>query len=235
MTAPVAIAFLAGLLPIIAAHGAYLLNVLIGTDLTPEFICLPYTEGCVSISRAARSGPGLLLFRALMLPNVFLLLLTWEYVRRWLLSLAACSRKRAWTIALLGMLGAVFLVFYITSLGTEGEWYRWQRRYGVTVYFGGTALAQLLLVAVLWPQRRRLDEGRLLQPIATLMCLISVQWLLGVFSAFKRLIFNDPDFIDRLENVIEWWYALPMATGFIVIAWLFARSNLQPGSGNNGT
>jgi len=235
LTAPVAIAFLAGLLPIIAAHGAYVLNVLIGPELAPEFVCLPYLDGCVSISRAARSGPGLLLFRTLMLPNVFLLLLTWEYVRRWLLSLAACSRQRAWTIAALGMIGALFLVSYVTSLGTEGEWYRWQRRYGVTVYFGGTALAQLLLVAVLWPQRRQLAEGRLLRPIATLMALISVQWILGVFSALKRLIFEDPDFIDRLENVIEWWYALPMATGFIVIAWFFARSNLQPGLGNNGT
>jgi len=235
MSLPTVIALLSGLLPILAAHAAYLLNIHAGTHLAPEFICVPYFDGCVSISRAARSGPGLLLFRGLMLPDVFLLLLTWEYVRRWLLSLAACSRKRAWTIAALGMIGALFLVFYVTSLGTEGEWYRWQRRYGVTVYFGGTALAQLLLVAVLWPQRRQLAEGRLLRPIATLMALISVQWILGVFSAFKRLIFDDPDFIDRLENVIEWWYALPMATGFIVIAWFFARSNLQPGSGNNGT
>jgi hypothetical protein len=228
--AAVAIALLAGLLPIFAAHGAYLVNVCTGSAIGAEFVCMPYFEGCVSISRAARSGPGLLLFRALMLPNVFLLLLTWEYVRRWLLALNACSRKRAWTIAILGMVGALFLVFYVTSLGTEGEWYRWQRRYGVTVYFGGTALAQLLLVAVLWPQRRQLDEGRLLKPIASLMGLICVQWLLGVFSAFKRLIFDDPDFIDRLENVIEWWYALPMATGFIVIAWLFSRSDLWPAS-----
>jgi len=222
--AAVAVALLAGLLSIVAAHGAYIVNVCTGSAIGAEFVCIPYFEGCVSISRAARSGPGLLLFRTLMLPNVFLLLLTWEYVRRWLLSLAACSRKRAWIIAALGMIGALFLVFYVTSLGTEGEWYRWQRRYGVTVYFGGTALAQLLLVAALWPQRRQLAEGRLLRPIATLMALITVQWILGVFSALKRLIFEDPDFIDRLENVIEWWYALPMATGFVVIAWLFSRS-----------
>jgi len=227
LVAPVTIALLAGLLPLLAAPAAYLLNVHAATNLAPEFICLPYLDGCVSISRAARSGPGLLLFRALMLPNVFLLLLTWENVRKWLLTLPACSRRRAWTIALLGMAGAVFLVFYVTSLGTEGEWYRWQRRYGVTIYFGGTALAQLLLVAVLWPARRQLAAGRLLQPIVTLLALISVQWALGVFSAFKRLLFEDPDFIDRLENVIEWWYALPMAMGFIVIAWLFRRSSVH--------
>jgi len=229
MSAPTRIAFLSGLLPILAAHAAYLLNIWNGTGLAPEFICMPYLDGCVSISRAARSGPGLLLFRALMLPNVFLLLLTWEYVRRWLLGLGACSRKRALTITILGMVGAVFLVFYVTSLGSDGEWYRWQRRYGVTFYFGGTALAQLLLVAALWPRRRQLADGRLSQPITLLMALISVQWALGVFSAVKRLLFEDPECIDRLENIIEWWYALPMATGFIVIAWLFARSGFRPG------
>ncbi len=125
------------------------------------------------------------------------------------------------------MIGALFLVFYVTALGTEGDWYRWQRRYGVTFYFGGTALAQLLLVWVLWPARRQLANGRLLQPIVTLIVLISLQWALGVFSAIKRLIFEDPVFIDRLENLIEWWYALPMATGFIVIAWLFSRATIQ--------
>jgi hypothetical protein len=167
-----------------------------------------------------------------MIPNVFLLLLTWEQVRRWLIGLGACSRTRAATIAALGMVGAVFLVFYVTSLGSEGEWYRWQRRYGVTFYFGGTALAQLLLIWVLWPLRKQLAAGRLLQPVVTLMALISLQWVLGVFSAIKRLIFEDPVFIDRLENVIEWWYALPMATGFIVIAWLFSRSGFRPGHRN---
>ena len=31
----------------------------------------------------------------------------------------------------------------------------------------------------------------------------------------------------RVENIIEWCYALPMATAFIVIAWLFARTGLR--------
>jgi len=116
-------------------------------------------------------------------------------------------------------------VFYVTSLGTEGEWYRWQRRYGVIFYFGGTALAQLLLVSMLWPQRHTLASGGLLRSVAALTALVTLQWVLGVFSSVKRLVFEDPEFIDRLENVIEWWYALPMATGFIVIAWLFSLSN----------
>ena len=135
--------------------------------------------------------------------------------------------RRARTIFLLGAVGAVFLVFYVTALGTEGEWYRWMRRYGVTFYFAGTALAQLLLVAVLWPQRRVLHGGRLLGPVNVLMVLVSLQWVLGVLSVLKHVFFSDPELVDRFENIVEWWFALPMALAFLVIAWLFARSRVS--------
>lgn len=214
-------ALLAGLLPIAAAHGAYLLNVCAGGELAADFVCMPYLEGCVSISRAARSGPGLPPFRWQMLTSVPLLLLTWEYARRWLRDLHACSDRRGRMMAALGVLGAVFLVLYVTALGNEDEWYRWQRRYGVILYFGGTALAQLLLVWILWPARRFVSNGRLVRPVTFLTALVSLQWALGVFSAAKRLIFEDPALIDRIENVIEWWYALAMSLAFIAIAWLF--------------
>ena len=224
MIRPAKIAFLTGLLPIIAAHAAYLMNVVVGTELATQYVCMPYLDGCVSISRAARSGPGLHLFRAIMLPSAALLLLSWEFTREWLLGLEASTRRRVWVINGLGMIGAFFLVFYATLLGTEGEWYRWLTRYGVVFYFGGTALAQLLLVWVLWPGRHQLVSGRLTRPIAVLTALVSLQWALGVFSAIKRLIFDDPGFIARLENMIEWCYALPMSASFIVIAWMFSRT-----------
>ena len=85
-------------------------------------------------------------------------------------------------------------------LGTEGDWYRWLRRYGVTVYFGGTSLAQLLLVWVLWPQRDRLAGGRLGGPIGALTSLVVLQWFLGVASVAKRLLLDDPDLVDRIDD-----------------------------------
>ena len=224
---PATTAFLAGAIPIAAAHVAYLLNLTVGTDLDPQYVCMPYTDGCVSISRAARSGPGLHLFQALVLPSAVLLLFSWEYVREWLGDLEICSRRRAWLITGLGYIGAIFLIFYATWLGTEGDWYRWLRRYGVIFYFSGTAMAQLLLVWTLWPKRRQLAAGRLLTPITVLTALVSVQWALGVFSALKRLIFENPETIDRIENIIEWCYALPMATCFIVIAWMFRQTDFR--------
>jgi len=228
LIAATAIVALAGALPIVAAHAAYLLNLRYGSEIAAEFVCMPYLDGCVSVSRAARSGPGLLTFRWLMLISAPLLLLTWEFVRRWLHDLRACSVRKGWTIAALGMVGAVFLVLYVTALGNEDEWYRWQRRYGVILYFGGTALAQLLLVWVLWPLRRNLPGGRPGRTVAVLTALVSLQWALGVCSAVKRLIFTDLLFIDQLENIIEWWYALAMSLAFLAMAWMFARSQRSP-------
>jgi hypothetical protein len=227
MIKPATMPFLAGVLPLLAVHAAYLLNLFSGAGLQTEHECMPYWDGCVSISRGVRSGPGLHLFRAIMLPTAVLLLISWALVREWLLRVAACDIGRARLISLTGMLGAVFLVFYVTWLGTEGDWYRWLRRYGVIFYFGGTALAQLLLAWVLWPNRRQLASGLIGGPVKVLMALVSLQWALGVFSAFKRLLFGDPAVIDRLENTLEWGIALPMSLGFIAIAWLFSRSGFR--------
>lgn len=231
MKRPALIALLASMLPFIAVHLAYLVNLAWGSELETRFICLPYTEGCVSISRAARSGPGLYLFRAIMLPSAVLLAMCWWQVRMAFKHVTSSASSWQKFLPYLGMTGALFLVLYVTALGNEGEWYSWQRRYGVTVYFGGTALAQLMLAAVLWPRRNQWAGGRLAAPTAALMVLVSLQWALGLLSVGKRLLISDPDLMDRIENLIEWWFALPMTLAFIVIAWMFLRIEDGDGAG----
>jgi hypothetical protein len=214
-------------LPVVAVLVAYALNRWVGSELEPRFVCNPYLDGCVSISRAVRSGPGLHLFRAVMLPCAMLLFLSWSMVRDWLLCMDACQQRRAAAVFWLGAVGALFLVLYVTWLGTEGEWYRWLRRYGVTVYFGGTSLAQLLLVWILWPQRGHLAGGRLRGLVGALTSLVVLQWFLGVASVAKRLLLGDPDLVDRIENLIEWYYGLPMALVLVIVALMFARTGFR--------
>ena len=227
MKKPHIIVFLTGLMPLLVVPLAYLLNVYAGGQLATEFVCQPFIEGCVSVSRAVRSGPGLYLFRAVMLPCAALTFMSWIVVRRWLTLLDACSARRASVIFWLGAFGALFLVFYANWLGTDGEWYRWLRRYGVTVYFGGTALAQLVLASVLWPRRLDLARGRLRRGIGLFTSLVAMQWVLGVVSVAKRLLLSDADLVDRIENIIEWGFGLCMAGAFIVLAWLLRRTRLR--------
>jgi small GTP-binding protein len=216
---------LAGLVPIVAAHAAWGLNLAFPEEgLDAEFRCQPYWDGCVSISRAVRTGPGLLLFRALMLPTAALVFLTWLLAGRWLKLLRPGAARQARNIALGGMIGALFLVLYVGWLGTEGPWYGWLRRYGVTFYFGLTALAQLLLVHAVWPLRRERPGQNLQGPVYALFALVSLQWLGGVLSVFKRLVLQDAALIDRIENVIEWWFALALSLAFLAMAELMRRT-----------
>jgi hypothetical protein len=71
---------LVALVPFVAAHLAYAVSIEAGH--VPA--CVPYLEGCTSISRAARNGLGNHLFRLLMLPSALLLALHWLSVHAWL-------------------------------------------------------------------------------------------------------------------------------------------------------
>lgn len=213
------IALLCGLLPILAVNLAYGLNLLL-TDLPS---CLPYAEGCMSISRAVRSGPGLHLFRAVLLPVSMLMVVFWWLAWHWRGHLGL-NRGR-WML-ILGVTGSLFLILYATFLGTDGGVYRWLRRYGVIGYFAGTAMAQLLLVRALWEAKAHLLGGRLNTPIRWMMGMIFSAWLLGCISPTKRILITDPVLQAGVENVIEWNFALAMSLYFLAAAVAFYRSGL---------
>lgn len=200
----------------VVVHLAYWLNIRGGAQLASEYICNPYFDGCVSTSRAARSGPGLLWFKAVMLPMAAVLVVAWRSVVSWMASFAGdLPRIRRWTLRL-GIGGAVALVFYALFLGTEGEVYSWLRRYGVVFFFGFTALAQLLTARFVAGCFR----SQLPRSAAAFMAVVFLQWAIGVFSVLKGYFFDDPEVIDRLQNITEWWMIAAMCLGFVCIGLL---------------
>lgn len=136
------IALLCWIVPTFAVFIAY--GISAGTGQVPT--CFPFLEGCTSISGAARRDPSIHLFRATMLPTASVMVAYWILARSWLAQLGDDGRSRDW-LAALGVVGALFLILYVVFLGTDGQAYELMRRYGVTVYFAFTALAQLLLSA----------------------------------------------------------------------------------------
>ena len=101
---PFHLALLSGLVPIVAVHLAWVLNVFSGD--APA--CFAYWDGCVSVSRAARSGPGLHLFRALVLPTTVVMAATWLLAARWLRHYGDPGERVRRVIAFLGVTGAAF-------------------------------------------------------------------------------------------------------------------------------
>ena len=115
----------------------------------------------------------------------------------------------------LGATGAVALATYATFLGSEGETYRFLRRYGVIVYFGCSYLAQLLFL------RRARMSGGIDRLSRTSMLAICVAMLaLGVTNVAATALIGGTGLQDRLENVLEWHL------GVLLVAWFLAHARL---------
>ncbi len=195
------------ILPVVAVHGSYLISW--GQGFVPG--CLPYWEGCTSISATGRQGFAYVFFKVLMLPQAMLLLTLWLLLAR------QTSPSVGKILRCSGMLGAVFLVLYVVFLGSEGDVYRLLRRYGVFVFFLGTWIAQITATVHWWRSRdraRSLDRWLRVQLVVLpLMFAYAVAEVpLGTFGVGD----------NRAENVIEWGFALLMQVWF---ATLLGRRN----------
>ncbi|MCL1633806.1 hypothetical protein M2650_03985 [Luteimonas sp. SX5] len=206
---PLAIA----LVMLVATHLAWMLSVQAG--YVP--LCNPYWDGCTSISRAARHGLGNHLFRLMMLPCAVLQGLHWWSARDWL-RLQRPGANGGGALLPLGIGAALSLAVYATFLGTEGEVYRFLRRYGVIVYFACSYLAQLVFLRQL--RRRGLAQG----PLPGVMLVICVTMLLlGVINAVLAAVASER-LKDVMENALEWQFGILLVAWFVAQAWLWRRS-----------
>lgn len=211
---------LAGVLPVIAGLLAWQVSTRL--ELIPA--CNPFVEGCVSISRAARHGLPNHLFRAIVLPAAVLQGLTWWLASHWLRELALLSVARARALAAVGAAAAIFLVLYGTFLGTEGELYRWFRRFGIWFYFGLTAIALVVVVGLIARAARRGSTALSPRFGRSLLALAWVLLALGLAAAFSPLAFGDSLAHDRFTNVLEWWGAAVISALFAALAWAWRRT-----------
>lgn len=184
----------------------------------------PHVDGSCSVSRACRQEPAIHVFRALTLPAATLLAGTWLVAARWLAlrELAGPRLRRA--VLALGLSGALFLVLYATFLGTEGALYRLLRRYGVYVFFGGTAVAELLVTLAL-TRARRAGRAPEVEPWVVQALTATMVFLLAagpVNLAAAKVLER-----EATANVLEWWFAIAMGLGFALLARAWARAELR--------
>lgn len=209
---------IAGALPFVAAIAALTLAIHAG-----QFpACLPLIDGCVSVSRAGRYDLPNHVFRALMLPAAVLQGITWMLCHAWLRKLGIARAPGLRALPWLGVVAGAFLILYGTFLGTEGDAYRWMRRYGVIVYFGFTYLAMLITGSALWYAK----HSRLGPPVLALCVLILA---IGLAQVFVPPFIDDENFKNRFENVLEWHTGLAFTLFFVLLAviWRAARLSLR--------
>lgn len=197
------------ILPFAGITAAYWLNT--SSGVLPS--CIPYVEGCTSISATGRYPPGSLVFRAALLPQAGMLLVFWWLVCEWLRQSqpASVALRRGMFVA--GSMGAVALIVYVTFLGSNLPFYEYMRRFGIYFYFGGTALAQLLLTLSLQNSRYRYP----------MLLVITTPFVLGVANLLLKTVVTDS---NQIENTIEWIAALLMQAWFVLLYFVWRETGL---------
>jgi hypothetical protein len=214
---PRLVALLVTLVPIIASTVVFIISAREGNIDW----CNPFIDGCTSISKAARNGSSIYVYRPIMMVYALLLIWFWIYTRQWLDFLF--SRSRAGVIIMwLGITGALFLMVYLDFLGTEGEFNRFMRRYGIMHYFTLTALSQLILLRMHYRYNADNKNGRLLNTgvLRFQKILLLIALVFGVSSVVLDMAGMKT---DEVENIVEWNMALLMTLYFIGMAILWKR------------
>jgi hypothetical protein len=201
-----------GFAPIVAVHGSYLIGIHAGVVTA----CIPYLDGCTSISATGRYMPASLLFKAVMMPEAIVMAAYWLFNVAWFRSLerAAGRKGESGTVAgVLGVVGALFLIVYVTFLGTQGPVYDFMRRFGVYFYFALTVFAQLILASKLLPLSKVLHIPEVVRIAKYQLAIALIPFAIGILNLILKAILEDA---DAEENIIEWIFALLMHFYFLL-------------------
>jgi hypothetical protein len=201
-----------GLLPIIAIH----LSLLIAINAGSIPACIPYIEGCVSISATGRYPPASFLFEAVMMAESVVMIAYWLFNVAWIRSLEKLSGMQSnggTAIGILGTGGALFLMLYVTFLGTQEPFYEFMRRFGIYFYFALTIIAQILLAVKSKQMGELLQMSSVVRIAKIQLGLATVPFALGILNLTLKATLADS---DPAENVIEWIFALLMQTYFVL-------------------
>ena len=181
--------------------------------------CIPNIDGCASISKAARNGSSLFIFRATMIAYGVFLIWFWVYVRQWLDQLYGYRTAVANVILWLGVVGALSLILYVDFLGTSGEFNSFMRRFGILIYFICIPLAQILLLRQHYDILPSLHKETLnVKLLQYQLYIILLMLTVGIVSGVMEATYIKT---DESENIAEWNLALLMQLYFLVMVFLW--------------
>ncbi len=212
---PRTLALIITILPLLTSNGVYLLSAYEG------FIpwCIPYIDGCTTISQAARSGNSIFIYRATMIAYGLLLIWFWIYAQQWLNMLYGHTTKVARVILWLGIVAAISLIIYIDFLGTTGEVNRFMRRYGIMVFFTFTPLAQLLML------RQHYNISSSKPECAVKPGMLHYQLFILLLMLIIGIISITLDITQKTtyesQNIVEWNFSLLLNMYFLAMIFIW--------------
>ena len=161
--------------------------------------CIPFFEGCTSISRAGRNFPVKFFFKPMMfLYAIFLFLYWYKFLEK--LKNFEVKEKKFYFFAFFSV---VFLILYITFLG-EGKIYNFFRRVGIYIYIFLIVISQFLISKKLYLIREKINKNFIIKFIKINYFLTLLLVLSGLILLPVLLIKIDG--FSQIKNIISWNY-----------------------------
>jgi hypothetical protein len=164
---------------------------------------IPYIDGGISISRAARTYPTYLLFKPGMIITAILLIKYWIANNKLIIELNK-EKKDKEKFLLFGFLSAIFLIIHSIFLGIsfENDLYKFFRRFVLLAFIIFELVAQGLLVAKLYNAKEKIsgitNKNVLFFKIGLVVSLVVV--------AFASLPFLVSSGYTHFKHALEWNY-----------------------------
>ncbi len=213
----------AGLVPVFTVFTCYWIAV--HTAGIPS--CNPLLDGCTSVSSTGRYEPASFLFKGMMMPQSIVLSAYWLLNVGWV---RALERARGGdgnggvAIGVVGVTGSLFLILYVTFLGSEVPFYEFMRRYGVYLYFALNVIAQLMLVYKVLPYARTWVAPGFLRVTRLQLFLAWVPFAMGILNLVLKATLEES---RPAENRIEWTFAMLMQAYFLLTYWSWRETGFS--------
>lgn len=204
--------------PVLAVNIAYLTASVL--DHVPD--CITYLSGCTSISSTGRVMPQQGIFLAGMVPTALLSTVFWTKAENWFAHHSPSTSGADRSLSGIGAMGSLFLLVYVSTLWIPGELYALTRKFAVLLYFGFTYIAQLLLARRLYALGREPGKSHLRDLASQLKWYCAFVLMCGI-SIVPISLVPDPLFAKRLENIVEWNYALLLYFYFVIVYLVWRR------------
>ena len=182
---------------------------------------IPYIDGSLSISRAARTYPSYLLFKPGMIITALILIQYWISNNNLFKKIDDFSKKNKYFL-FFGVGSALFLIAHSIFLGInfETDLYKFLRRFILLGFIIFELIAQTLLVLNIIKIKGKILEFINIKILTLKIILVSVLVFTAILSA---PILNSYEH-THFKHALEWNYFLGIVT-FYLLTFLFWKKN----------
>ena len=185
---------------------------------------IPYFDGSLSISRAARTYPSYLLFKPGMIITAIILIQYWISNNNLFKKIDNFSKKNKYFL-FFGVGSALFLISHSVFLGInfETDLYKFLRRFVLLGFIIFELIAQTLLVLNIIKIKGKILELVNIKILTFKIILVSILVIVAFLSA---PMLNSSEY-THFKHALEWNYFLGIVT-FYLLTFLFWKKKQPP-------